>query len=982
MLALPFAKGDKKFDVLPLSSFFALHYNNSPYKTDLVKFESLKNSIIHLDNTDDTAITNHLYYYSELSSLYTRIKSYSEINFNFTYYDPLSIKSTKLTSSSLLFEVATTLYNLAALFSLRGSSNDRQTDEGLKVSSKFFQLALSCIEKLEEYDITNGFPIHSLNFSQSTTNNLTCFTREGLNFIKTLLQAQIQACVYEKASRDYKKKNSSMKSSVVSKIATQTYTFYQLLHKCIYAGIMNSVLDNSWSNICELQLKLYQGLSEYWHGVASFEAATVKGSGYGESVTRAKTALRLLGEAQGLTRSNQALAPYIKTSIEMVEEFYKQKHYDINHIYMEAPPDESTLRLGEGVSMIRSIAFPSPPFSTSNLDQNFTSTFTSSLFLFIMPKDLIDEITQYSRTIPQMFESYSRRNEEMTNLCKTTLASQSLPESVEAVKFAQLVVKNKGEGEESLLLNFEKNIPQWKEILELRASSYDSSGLYSYLVGQLEDLEISSQRALNSMANIESSIQREERIDEEFHKRYPFYYNIASSDKTKDHFSNLNLLREKFNQAINNDRKIREVLLENPSSQKYFNFLSLGSFQEYLKYFIVDSSLLISSDSLSFTEVDLLENKLNILTQNLKDREKSVEELKLLAQYDGFSELNNNPSLVTNISSALREKNIKANELREKIEHKIFEQENLLQEIEILNKEFLIKREDNIIIKHFNNIISNFNEYITKLKQVQTQLSAGFTFYAGLQMKLTTLQQNVDDLILQQQNKRHEYELTINNPKINTNLSRSNSLAYTSSSSNPPLLPSSALPSRSVSVNPNYNPSYNPSFDPNFNSTYGTPSSSPLGPSSQSLPPKPTYGIVSQGPPSTSTSYVPPQSTPSYSSPQSNPPYGIVSHIPPAPTPQYSYSNYGPPPTPASSVPMPDPVTMEQMTRTLMDMGFERNKVVEALLKSDWRTDEALNMLLAANNNNPENYNYTKDANCPDKKKKMFSLFGKSKSTR
>jgi hypothetical protein len=97
-------------------------------------------------------------------------------------------------------------------------------------------------------------------------------------------------------------------------------------------------------------------------------------------------------------------------------------------------------------------------------------------------------------------------------------------------------------------------------------------------------------------------------------------------------------------------------------------------------------------------------------------------------------------------------------ELKSTIDSGITTQEQYIADILTLNDKFMRFKETNPLLVEKNRFINHLDEMINKYFALHSQVTAGQTFYTNLQSKLTTLQQNTDDLAYTQQWQRQEFE--------------------------------------------------------------------------------------------------------------------------------------------------------------------------------------------------------------------------------
>lgn len=166
----------------------------------------------------------------------------------------------------------------------------------------------------------------------------------------------------------------------------------------------------------------------------------------------------------------------------------------------------------------------------------------------------------------------------------------------------------------------------------------------------------------------------------------------------------------------------------------------------------------------------LLEEKLHELADIIEIRCNNIQMMKSIIDTD-INELScnllskvfltstvNYTTIVDNINSLQNENINKMKLLQEQNQNGFQQQDTLLKDIIILNEKFIKSIQNNPLTIERNKIISKIEQSIAKYLSLHSQLTAGITFYASLQSKLTTLLQSSDDLAYMQLWARQEFE--------------------------------------------------------------------------------------------------------------------------------------------------------------------------------------------------------------------------------
>jgi flagellar hook-associated protein FlgK len=278
----------------------------------------------------------------------------------------------------------------------------------------------------------------------------------------------------------------------------------------------------------------------------------------------------------------------------------------------------------------------------------------------------------------------------------------------------------------------------------------------------LDDLNSASRRALLSMGTIDESIGKEERNDMDFRVRYPQYTGNSSKIALSDIRSNNLRMREAYDNAQASDKQIEKELHSTLITNESFNLI-FSSKQDVAK---VLSSVKVTvaagmepnlldldyheggggggggDEGGSSKKIDttLLEEKLHDMADVVESRDKLVKALKEIVDIN-ITEISSNiisSSTYVNYLDAItavhKENLEKAHSIDDEINKGLSVQEQILSEIIKLNDVFVKARDHNPIEVEKSRVIAGIDEHITKYMSMHAQMTAGFTFYSGLQV--------------------------------------------------------------------------------------------------------------------------------------------------------------------------------------------------------------------------------------------------------
>ena len=152
MLALPLQRGYVADVTTPCARFVNQHLGEGAdikYERDIRGFQKARDDAVAVTNSSgDIGIHNLSYVIYQLSAMAPRLAEYhAELRLSFAWLDAFK-PTKKIDSTTLWYELACFLWNLAALHSELGSRIDRTTESGIKAANKHFQLAAGALEAI------------------------------------------------------------------------------------------------------------------------------------------------------------------------------------------------------------------------------------------------------------------------------------------------------------------------------------------------------------------------------------------------------------------------------------------------------------------------------------------------------------------------------------------------------------------------------------------------------------------------------------------------------------------------------------------------------------------------------------------------------------------------------------------------------------------------------------------------------------------
>jgi hypothetical protein len=485
------------------------------------------------------------------------------------------------------------------------------------------------------------------------------------------------------------------------------------------------VLDSSWPNLINFQKNLFKGATEYWQSCNVKEVALQSGSGFGEEIVRLNRAESWLNAALKLSEkgSSSVLSSSAEVLIRTVKTSKSSAERDNQTVYMEFIPSDSTIDHVSPVSMVKPSSFPEHQSSESKF------------FKEIVSKEIRAATNSLKERIDSLVTSNVNNANNSTNEARMALSSVGLPGNVESYK-------EDGQLPNSIWQNIE------------RAKSL---GGIAELKIKLDELEGVSNRAFQTIQDIDDSILKEENNDISFHNRFPQWSGVSTSVLNCDIKNNIIRFRDAYGNARNSDNIITETISDS-------NFLDAMKILTQSRDEINDSfnktkPLIDFEDDfngVTSTVIDTtqLENNLNQLSSLFEIREKFVADILYMSSLDVSD-------IALKGQSSVDEFFQNCEAISADIYHTIDDQSNLLSSIIQLNEVFQKGKEHDTQTIEREKLVKNIEQSISKSFNLNTQLNAGITFYSNLQSRLASLLQNSDDLAYTQRLARQDFELSL-----------------------------------------------------------------------------------------------------------------------------------------------------------------------------------------------------------------------------
>lgn len=260
------------------------------------------------------------------------------------------------------------------------------------------------------------------------------------------------------------------------------------------------------------------------------------------------------------------------------------------------------------------------------------------------------------------------------------------------------------------------------------------------LASMFEDLKATARRALQTMATIDESLDREDRTDAEFRRLNPDFPGTSSRVLSADVRTNNARMREAYANAQQSD-KLTEEDLHSEVTVEQLSIVSKSQ-EELLKLFPCDTVNLFDHDEhLDKKEeedpaITKLEDKLHDLAALIEARTQHLATFKAIVAVD-ITEATNAALAQCKDVTALHAENLRqAGSLHTQVMEGVTKQNALLAEILQLNEIFEKSRVTNAKAVERQKVIQTVEQSVAKFSLIHSQVTAGITFYTSLQVGL------------------------------------------------------------------------------------------------------------------------------------------------------------------------------------------------------------------------------------------------------
>lgn len=282
-IAIPKKSTDEVDWTGPIRAIIKSSYGENPdnYAAECAALQRCRQDAVRGAGSDLTAASLLTKYFGQLELLELR---FSEIRVSFPWRDAFTSKLT--TQTSMAFEKASIIYQIAATHSSIANSQNRSDPEGLKRAYYYFRTCAGMLTYIND------------NFLHAPSTDLS---REVIKFLVGITMAQANETFYETCIDQRKS------PTLVSKVAAHTAFLYTSLCEEVKEFFGKGIFDRNWVTLLQIKSKYFTSLMHYHRALADSAAGK-----HGEALARFIVAENNAKEAHKLASS---FAPYFVTTL-------------------------------------------------------------------------------------------------------------------------------------------------------------------------------------------------------------------------------------------------------------------------------------------------------------------------------------------------------------------------------------------------------------------------------------------------------------------------------------------------------------------------------------------------------------------------------------------------------------------------------------------------------------------------------------------
>ncbi|KZS88031.1 BRO1-domain-containing protein [Sistotremastrum niveocremeum HHB9708] len=397
----------------PIQSLIAQSYGERPdnYAQECVNLQKCRQDAVRGAGSDMTGRDLLYKYFGQLELLELR---FSEIRVPFPWHDAFTNKLT--TQTSLAFEKASIIFQIASTHSSIASAQNRSDPEGLKRAFHYFRTCAGMLTYIND------------NFLHAPSTDLS---REVVKFLVGIMLAQATEVFFDKCV-DEKKGN-----ALVAKVAAQAAFLYGGLNEEVKEFMGKGIFDRNWVTLIQVKAKYFTSLMHHYRALADDTAGR-----HGDALVRFQIAETNAKEAN---RSANTLTSYFvtglsptlpsdaassmleltKTHLALCTERKTTAQKDNDLIYNAVLPSESTLPAVDKLSVATAI-----PIQEVYGTPDVQKTIGPDLFARLIPLSVHEGASVYSEEKAKLVRGEVEKADIADEEVKASLVSIGVKEGL------------------------------------------------------------------------------------------------------------------------------------------------------------------------------------------------------------------------------------------------------------------------------------------------------------------------------------------------------------------------------------------------------------------------------------------------------------------------------------------------------------------------------------------------------------------------
>ncbi|PSR74743.1 hypothetical protein PHLCEN_2v9622 [Hermanssonia centrifuga] len=617
MISIPKKTTEEVDWTTPIRSAISQSYGEDPdnYSTECANLHRCRQDAVKGAGTRDLLYK----YFGQLELLELR---FAEIRVTFPWRDAFTNKL--ITQTSIAYEKACIIFQIAATHSAIASSQNRSDPEGLKRAFYYFRTCAGMLTYIND------------NFLHAPSTDLS---REVIKFLVGTILAQATEVFFEKCT-DEKKGN-----GLISKIAAQAAFMYNGLSEEVKEFMGKGIFDRNWVTIVQTKAKYFTSQSQYFRALADNAAGK-----HGDALVRftvaeaaAKEANRTASSFASLfvTQMSPTLPPdaapclsdLTKAHLALCSEKKNEAQRENDLIY------NSVLVPAETLPQIEKTVVASPitiqdVYGTPEVQK----VIGTDMFVRLVPLSVHESASVYSEEKAKLVRGEVEKADEAEVEVKSALDSLGVKAGL--VRFRAIAEGNVG-GQVEIPVD----VRRWREDITVMEQREPVEGL----MAELNRLKANVQQELE---NVSRELDVESRECEAMRVKYDHLWTQAPSatltksirQDLKSHYSALDAASASDQQVVTLWDSVKEEigLLLSPEVEDVFRASTekADAGSENLLDLDVTSETKDEDERIQIAQlVDGIEERLGRLNKIARERNEVLKDLKEKVQNDDVSHL-------------------------------------------------------------------------------------------------------------------------------------------------------------------------------------------------------------------------------------------------------------------------------------------------------------------------------------------------------